>query len=163
MFTRRAKEKPQLRVLKFWEGFSSTSSAPWRPSAPPSTARAGLWVVGSCQLFLPQVILDRVLRWHHPDHPRHHSPALKVCHSLHSHHLQVKALGLSSFETILHGLTAKPRSGRPFPLGTMAKTGSSWAFPEDLGVLVAAGGGLLAKDQRAQSPHSINSSLHLCV
>lgn len=116
MFTRRAKEKAQLRVLKFWEGFSSTSSAPWRPSALPATARAGLWVVGSCQLFLPQVILDRVLRWHHPDHPRHHSPALKVCPSLHSHHLQVKAPGLSSFETILHGLTAKPRSGRPFPV-----------------------------------------------
>lgn len=60
MFTRKAKEKPQLRVQKFWEGFSPTSSAPGAPL--PSTARAGLWVVISRQLFLPQAILDTALR-----------------------------------------------------------------------------------------------------
>lgn len=47
-------------------------------------------------------------------------PALKARCSLHSHSLQVRAMGLSSYKTILHGLTGKPRSGRPFPLGSMA-------------------------------------------
>lgn len=57
-------------------------------------------------------------------------------------------MGLSSYKNILHVRTAKPRSGRPFhqePWQRLLAAGPF--FPEALGVPLADGEGLLAKDQ----------------
>lgn len=145
MFTRKAKEKPQLCVQKFWEAFSPTPCglAP-RPFCPlpclPQLGQPCEWGPHfrfSCPRSSDKgSALLRPLRWHHHDHARTEAccllccqggPALKVCPASVPPSAS-KGHGL----VFLYKYPARPNCQAPgreaFPSGALAKTAGCWAF-----------------------------------